>query len=227
MLNVLDARVIKALETSSQKMDNDLIIKTEAEEISTWGKIEHPAKQESIAPTSSRTLILNNLPENSDYSLVQSLIEGAMVLSMKLNREERCARVKLVSSEDCQRLIESCDDGKEVKHKGKLHTIFIERSLETDERDDVLDAYLDCGATRAVAVEGIDLDLTMRALFQLASGSSSSREVEGINDSFNAGVRKVVFRFTSVHDAVSFRTSLRRDVDWKDKKVEFTEDPCA
>lgn len=229
MLNVLGARVTKSPDTvaSQDSEEGGLTAKVESvEEILDRATVVPTEKKQEAANT-SRTLILKGLPESSEYSLVQSLIAGAVILKMELDAEEQCAHVKLTSPDECRRLLEACSNGKVIKHKGKTYTIHFELSSEPDQQDDVLDAYLECGATRVVMVEGIDLDLTMRALFELAQGSTKSRVVEAINDSFGGGARNVVFRFISVYDAVGFRSSLIRHDGWKDKKFEFVQDPCA
>lgn len=227
MLNVLGARTFTTPDTVANKEsdeEEEVSVKREHAYETVTKILEQPA---AVEASRSRTLVVRDLPDNSDYTLVQSLIQGAVILKMEFNEEEQYARIKLPSTDDCQRVIEAHGSGKAIKYKGKTHKICFELSTEPDEQDDILDAYLECGATRAVAVEDIDLDVTMRALFQLGQGPTKSRVVEAINDSFGGGARNVVFRFISIYDAVGFRSSLRPIEGWRDKKAEFARDPCA
>lgn len=224
VLKVLNARVDKtSLTSADQEVDNVPTYMVEEEASPVMTVVGAPPKNVNIA---SRTLMLKNLPNNSDYTLVQSVIHGATILSMNLMQDKNCAQILLTDSDDCQKFVETCKNGVEIKHNGIKHTVFIEVLPEVDEIDSRLDAYLECGATRVIQAEDVDVDLTMRNLHHLASGSTPSREVEAINDSFSGGIRRVTFRFTSIQDAVAFRKSLRSDTEWKNK-MEFVKDPCT
>lgn len=89
--------------------------------------------------------------------------------------------------------------------------------------DPLLELLVQCGVTRAVRVEGVDLDVNMRTLQEMGCGGPPARELEGISDNFSGGVRNVVFRFAGIQDAVAFRSSVLRDERWK-TKVEFVKD---
>lgn len=223
MLNVLTARTGKKPAT----------VKLEEIERTTNGdrvqENQHPATQYpeencTADANNSRTLVLKNLPRNSDYTLIQSLIHDAMILKMGMDEEEQRAYVKLASHHVCRQLVESCGGSKDIRHKGKAYTIQLEVSSKSDEQDDVLDAYLRCGATRSVKVEDIDMDVSMQELLRLGQGADRSRVTETIKDSLRGGVRDVVFRFISIHDAVNFRSSLERIDGWKCNEAKFVKD---
>ncbi|KAK5945769.1 hypothetical protein PMZ80_002977 [Knufia obscura] len=188
----------------------------------------NPTEEEDIekTQTESRTIVLKNLPDDSDHTFVQSLIYGAVVESMILCPENHTAMVKVTNVEDCQGYIDSCPSGIKVKHNRAAHTVLVEKSKEPDYVDDKLQAYLDCGATRVVKVEDADEEMTMKALYKFAEGPSQSREVESIMDACRRGIRNIVFRFSGIHDAVAFRSALLRDRSWRSKNPHFAEDPC-
>lgn len=179
-----------------------------------------------VADPKSRTAVLKNLPDDSDYTFVQCLVYGAAIESMKLYPGTGTARVMLTDVEGCQRYIDSCSTGIKIKVNRVQHVVLVERSPEPDTIDDRLQAYLDCGATRVVKVEDADEDMTTKGLYRFAQGPTQSREVESIMDSCRRGIRNIVFRFSGITDAVAFRSALLRDRSWRSKNPHFTEDPC-
>jgi len=180
-----------------------------------------------VADPKSRTAVLKNLPDDSDYTFVQCLVYGAAIESMKLYPGTGTARVMLTDVEDCQRYIDSCSTGIKIKVNRVQHVVLVERSPEPDTINDRLQAYLDCGATRVVKVEDADEDMTTKGLYRFAQGSTQSREVESIMDSCRRGIRNIVFRFSGITDAVAFRRALLRDRSWRSKNPHFAEDPCV
>lgn len=185
-------------------------------------------KQEAleVVQSESRTVVLRNLPGDSDYTFVQSLVYGAAIESMKLYPETHTATVTLTDVEDCRRYIDSCSSGIKVKINRVQHTVLAEKSPELDTSDNRRQAYLDCGATRVVKVEDTDEDMTTKALYRFAEGPSQSREVESIIDSCRRGIRNILFRFSGIPDAVAFRSALLRDRSWRSRNPHFAEDPC-
>lgn len=190
-------------------------------------KTKHTVNREvQNISTNSRALILKSLPIESDFNLVQSMIHGGAIESMEVNSDQRRAIVKFINSTDCENYIASYPSGIKVKQNGKLYMVHAELSAEPDDRDNVTQAYIDCGATRVVKVDGAKESMTMAALYELAEGSSISRAVEAIVDSYRRGTRSIMFRFANIKDAVSFRVLLSNDRQWKDKVVQFVNDPC-
>lgn len=170
------------------------------------------------------TITISNLPDESDYTLVQSLVRGVPIASMRIIKGQHCAHVKLTDVKACRQFLESHRNGIEFEHHGVVHTASVGLSSGEDTRDDVLQAYLECGATRAVQVHGIDTSLNMEDLLKLSSGLAKSRQVESIEDLFRGNIRRVTFRFTGVKDAVAFRADLGSHIGWVDKKAEFVKD---
>lgn len=174
----------------------------------------------------SRTIILKDLPIESDFNWVQSLIYGGAIESMEVHGDKREALVKFINPAECENYATLCSNGIKIRQNGKQHVVRVERSPEADNRDGVTQAYVDCGATRVVKVDGAKETMTMTALYEFAEGSSPSRAVEAIVDSYRRGSRDIFFRFANIKDAVSFRVLLRKDDEWKDKTVQFMDDPC-
>lgn len=188
----------------------------------TWGT---PPKREK--PRSRvRKVILTGLPASTDLTLVQSLISGGAIDTYTLSPIGHTAYVTFASGDACDKFYEKHPNGIDFKHEGKSYTSFVDRSKDVDVISGMLQGYLDCGATRCVRAVNVDEDWGMRALHRVAEGQKKSRKVEKIIDSFRNGVRTVVFRFTSVSDAVAFRGGLLRGVDWEGVRVEFDKDPC-
>ena len=99
---------------------------------------------------------------------------------------------------------------------------------EVDVVSGILQGHLDCGATRCVRVAGVDEDWGMRPLRRMAQsqGTKTERKVEKIIDSYRNGIRTIVFRFTSIADAVQFRAGMLRSIDFEDAAIDFAKDPC-
>lgn len=200
----------------------------DADKRSTSNMKAKPVEKEVLdrTATKSRTIVLKNLPNDSDYTLMQSLVYGVAITSMKLNQEKNTARVKVTSAEGCQKYVDSCSGSIMVQHNRAIQTVVVQVSEESETFEEKLQAYLDCGATRVVKVEDADERITIKALYRFAEGAPTSREVESVVDSCRRGIRNIVFRFTGIHDAVAFRSDLLRDRGWKSKNPHFSEDPC-
>ena len=174
----------------------------------------------------SRTVVLKNLPDDCDYTLVQSVVYGAAIESMKLDSKSNTAAVKVTTHGDCQLYVDSSSAGLRIKHNRVQHTVLVERSPDQDITDNTLQAYLDCGATRVVKTEDVDEEMKIKAIYDFANGPSQSRQVEMILDSCRRGLRNIVFRFSGIRDAVAFRSVLLKDRNWKGTNPQFAADPC-
>lgn len=88
------------------------------------------AKQESHIKSElqqqARTVILNNLPVTSDYSLLTKLIIGAQVENMVIDRDTLSARVTFVNGEDAQDYARKHTNGMTLRHNGQQCKIQIE-----------------------------------------------------------------------------------------------------
>ena len=118
--------------------------------------------------------------------------------------------------------------------------VFVEKSKEVDVIGGMLQAYLECGATRCVRAVGADEEWGMKALKSLAEGKG--RNIETIIDTYRnkvsllhiqspsdfdiSQVRTIVFRFTSIAAAVEFKKMLIRNEDWEGCNIQFMDDQC-
>lgn len=174
-----------------------------------------------------RTVVLRNLPESADYTVVQSLIYGGQIQTMVLNRQKRAAYVTFTSAADCKGFIDSCSDNQVIfKLQRKTYTADIQLSKKTDPYDARLQTMLDCGATRVVVAENVLDEMPMRELEQRARGPSFVREIEVIYASYRGGQHTVIIRFTNIQDAISFKAMLSKVAELK-AGLRFGEDPCA
>ena len=146
---------------------------------------------------------------------------------MSLSANGKTAYVTFTSGDACDKFYAKYPNGIAFKYEGKSYTVFVDKSNDVDVISGVLQGHLDCGATRCVRIAGVDEDWGMKALSRVAEGPKGRRKVENILDSFRYGVRTVVFRFTSIADAVACRAGLMRSLDFEDCSVEFTKDPCG
>lgn len=196
------------------------------------GRQDQPANQQisgAHVDTRSeyRTIVIRNLPEAADYTIVQSLVYGGQIESMHLDRQKRAAQITFTSASDCDRYTKAIPDGSiTFKLQKKNHTASVELSKKPDQYDSRLQAFVDCGASRVIKAENILEDMSMRELEEKARGPSSIREVEAIYASYRGGCHTVIFRFTNILDAVSFKGVLSRIPELK-KGLQFGEDPCA
>jgi len=99
------------------------------------------------------------------------------------------AYVTFTTADACKSYFEKYPNGIDFKHQGKRHTAFVGIGKEVDVVSSMLQAYLECGASRVVRAIGADEDWGMRALYVLAEGKHKNRKVESIVDSYRNQVR--------------------------------------
>jgi hypothetical protein len=191
-----------------------------------------------------RTIILRNLPADSDLTLVQSLIYGGAIDTFHLSLSKINAYVTFVSADACDKFYNTHPNGIVFKNPKtrRNHVVYVEKGDNVDVVSSILQAYLDCQASRLVRATGADEDWGMRALYKLAE--SKNRKVENIVDTYRdkvglhrsllidlktdqgaSQVRTIIFRFTNIADAVTFRHQLTRDEDWDMCNIQFMDDP--
>ena len=173
-----------------------------------------------------RKIILTGLPVNTDLTLVQSLVSGGAIENFTLSPGGKTAYVTFTTGDACDSFYDRYPNGIPFKFESKPYTAFVDKSSDVDVISGVLQGHLDCGATRCVRVAGVDEDWGMRSLHRLAQGSNPQRKVENIVDSYRNGIRTIVFRFTSIADAVQFRAGMLRSIDFEDAVIDFAKDPC-
>ncbi|KAJ4520449.1 hypothetical protein HRR78_001838 [Exophiala dermatitidis] len=178
-----------------------------------------------------RTIVLGGLPGTAGFTFVQSLIHGGSIETMKLSSSNSAgtatAFITFTSGDACDRYFAKYPNGIGVRHEGKKHIIFVDKSDRVDIMSSIMQGYLDCGASRVVKATGADEDWGIMALNRLAEGKNKTRAVEAVTDSLQDGKRTILFRFTNISDAVKFKSELMRDYDWEGCLIEFAEDPCA
>ncbi|ERF71606.1 hypothetical protein EPUS_00595 [Endocarpon pusillum Z07020] len=186
-----------------------------------WGKPE-PRN----GPTARiRKVILSNLPADSDLTLVQSLVYGGALESFNLMASKTSAYVTFVDADACDAFFDAHPNGLVFKNPKtrRNHVVYVAKGQDVDVVSSVLRAYLDCQASRVVRATGADEDWGMGALYKLAE--SKNRKVETIVDTYRDKVRTIIFRFTNIADAVTFRGQLLRDEDWEMCNIQFMDDP--
>lgn len=210
---------------SDDANDHDSIEEEDRENLKhfrSWG-----APTPRTGPTARvRKILLSNLPVESDLTLVQSLVYGGAIETFNLTTSKTSAFVVFVSADVCDAFFKAHPNGIVFRNPKtrRNHTVYVTKGQDVDVVSGVLQAYLDCQASRVVRATGADEDWGMRALYKLAE--SRNRRVETIHDTYRDKVRTIVFRFTNIADAVTFRGQLLHDEDWEMCNVQFMLDPA-
>lgn len=172
-----------------------------------------------------RTVVIEDLPYNCDYSLLQSLVHSGTIESMSLPNKDTPAHVTFTRADECQQYLGAQPNGiVRYRHGRQQHIAHVRLHNVSTRPDDVMQAYLNCGATRVIQAEGVDEDLPIKGLYRLARSGAASRGVDSVVDSYRGKYRAVEFRFASIQDAVDFRREMNQQ--W-DAELHFGEDPCA
>ena len=179
----------------------------------------------------------------TDLTLVQGLVSGGAIENYILASSCTVAHVTFTTADVCDAFCKKYANGLPFKYYGRSYTAFVDKSKDVDVISGMLQGFIEAGASRCVRATGADEDWGMRALQRLAEGRSRKGKVESILDVYKnaAGVqsligdgsatpkkiRTIVFRFTSIADAVQFRGMLLREEDWEASNIQFMDDPCA
>jgi hypothetical protein len=131
-----------------------------------------------------RKVILSNLPAESDLTLVQSLVYGGAIETFNLMTGKTSAYVTFVNADACDAFYNAHPNGIVFRNPKtrRNHVVYVDKGQDVDVVSGVLQAYLDCQATRVVRATGADEDWGMRALYKLAE--SKNRMVETIVDTY-------------------------------------------
>ncbi|BAE57177.1 hypothetical protein BDV35DRAFT_379997 [Aspergillus flavus] len=177
-----------------------------------------------LAAARVRRVIIRGLPSTwKTPAMVLSLIHGGTIESISVG-PSGTAQVLFCDPEACKAFYDKYPNGIDLDKERKV-TVFVEMGKEVDVVSSQLSFSLSTGATRAVRAVGVDLDVTMRQLFDLAAGNH--RKVEKILDNYVPGeARNVIFRFCSIDDAVRFRAVLVRNESWEQCNIQYAADPC-
>ncbi|KAF7593989.1 hypothetical protein BBP40_010386 [Aspergillus hancockii] len=170
-----------------------------------------------------RKILIKGLPYSwATPAKVLSLIHGGTIESVFV-APSGTAHILFCEHEACQAFYDKYPNGIDLD-TGKV-TVFVEIGKEVDVIGSQLSFSLSTGATRAVRAVGVDLDVNMRQLSEIATGSH--RKVEKILDAYVPGdARNVIFRFCAIDDAVRFRSMLVRNEQWEHCNIQYAADPC-
>ncbi|KAK5275594.1 hypothetical protein LTR40_012793, partial [Exophiala xenobiotica] len=179
-----------------------------------------------------RKVILTGLPATADLTLVQTLIHGGIVESMRLSPagpESTTANAYVVftSADACDKYYDRYPNGFDVRFQGKKYAVLVNKGEDVDVISGMMQGYIDCGATRVIKVSQVDEEWGIVALNKLAEGKNKVRQVETVLDAYRNGERTIHFRFANIPDAVRFKGILIRSFDWEGCSVDFAEDPCS
>lgn len=145
-----------------------------------------------VSENRKRTIVLGGLPGTAGFTFVQSLIHGGSIETMKLSSSNSAgtatAFITFTSGDACDRYFAKYPNGIGVRHEGKKHIIFVDKSDRVDIMSSIVQGYLDCGASRVVKATGADEDWGIMALNRLAEGKNKTRAVEAVTDSLQDGV---------------------------------------
>lgn len=145
-----------------------------------WGKPtprNHPTAR-------VRKIILSNLPPDSDLTLVQSLVYGGAIEVFNLSASKTSAFITFVDADACDAFFNAHPNGVSFRNPKtrRNQVVYVEKGQEVDVLSSILQAYLDCQASRVVRATGADEDWGMRALYKLAE--AKNRKVETIVDTY-------------------------------------------
>ncbi len=145
-------------------------------------------------------VILTGLPATADLTLVQSLVHGGVVESMRLSSasSESCtvkAHVIFTSADACDKYYDKYPNGFEVRFQGKRYPVLVNKGENVDVISGMMQGYLDCGATRVIKVSQVDEEWGIVALNKLAEGKNKVRQVEAVLDAYRNGVRSFLLEF--------------------------------
>ncbi|KAA8649967.1 hypothetical protein EYZ11_009127 [Aspergillus tanneri] len=186
----------------------------------TWGR---PVARDKPAAR-VRTIIIKGLPSAwASPAKVLPFIYGGAIENISVS-SSGTALIRFCDPDACQAFYDKYPNGIDLDKSRKL-TVFVEMGKDVNVVSSQLSFNLSVGATRVVCAVGVDMDITMAQLAQLAS--SQNRKVEKILDYYVPDVpRTVTFRFCSIEDAVRFRAAIIRNIEWEQCNVQYTTDPC-
>jgi hypothetical protein len=190
--------VTAASEDGQDEKDSKKEDREHLQHFKSWGT---PAPRNRPAAR-GRKIVLNNLPADSDLTLVQSLVYGGAIESFNLTASKTSAYIIFVKADACDAFFNAHPNGIVFKNPKtrRNHLVYVNKGENVDVVSSVLQAYLDCQASRVVRATGADEDWGMRALYKLAE--AKNRKVEKIVDTYRDNV--------SLDDLTPFSTSVDR-----------------
>ncbi|KKK12671.1 hypothetical protein ARAM_006322 [Aspergillus rambellii] len=187
---------------------------------SSWGT---PAVRDKAAAQVRRIIIKGLPPSWGAPDKVLSLIHGGLIENVSITPSGN-AHVLFCEHSACKAFYDKYPNGIVLDKERKL-SVFVDMGTQVDVVSSNLSFNLSVGSTRVVRAVGVDMEITMTNLFEIAS--ANNRRVEKIVDTFVPGCPRIVnFRFCSIDDAVRFRAALVRSEEWEHCNVQYTTDPC-
>lgn len=170
---------------------------------------------------------MSSLPRDATFTLVQSLVFGGTLQEIRLSPEKTTAYVTYIDPDKCEKFYDTHPNGITfASADGKKNFCGVDRVNTAEPTSGVIQAQVQCGATRAITAIGVEEDWQIRALRKI--GEDKGGILVGLNDSIREDERRVVtWCFTKIVDAVRFRYYLQKDDEFEVCKVEFASDPCA
>lgn len=141
-----------------------------------------------------RTVVLLGLPRNADFTLVQSLIHGGTIETMRMSpakpdNDTTTAYITFITPAAFKQYYAKYPNGFELRQQGMKYNVFVDKQERPDAISRIMQGYLECGATRVLKVSGAGDGWGIVALHKLATGQPSTRSVEAITDTYRNSVR--------------------------------------
>ncbi|KAI9045073.1 uncharacterized protein KD926_010396 [Aspergillus affinis] len=186
----------------------------------TWGTPASRAKPAARV----RTVIIRGLPSTwATPTKVLSLVHGGRIENVCVS-PRGIAHIRFCEADACLAFYEKYPNGIDLDKSRKV-TVFVDMGKDVDVISSQLSFNLSVGATRVVRAVGVDLEVTMQQMIDLAT--AQNRKIEKIVDSWVPGeARSASFHFCTIEDAVRFRAAIIRDTEWEHCNVQYGSDPC-
>ena len=187
-----------------------------------------PGKSDSsLDPSLIRSVFVKNLPETATLTLVCSLVTGyGKIASMDLDLSNAKARVTFVNPAAARQLVTSNLDGIKFTFHGTPYIVTFSLDSASEPIGIVLQAQLDCGATRCVRAIRVNSEMDVRVITRAAEHHGGG-DAEYISyEAMGKGGCVVIWRWGSIDQAVKFKKGLEMDGKFGRSTVFFSPDPC-
>ncbi|PYH47768.1 uncharacterized protein BP01DRAFT_414087 [Aspergillus saccharolyticus JOP 1030-1] len=209
--------------TASRSLPATHASEEDRENLTTFKSWGPPAPRDKPAAR-IRRIIIKGLPAAwCSPAKVLSFVHGGTIDSINVT-PSGTAHILFCDADACRAFYDKYPNGIDLDRDRKI-TVLVEMGQEVDIIPSGLSFSLSVGATRVVRAVGAQLDVSMEQLVKLAT--SKNGKLEKIIDTYTPGeARSIIFRFCSVDDAVRFRASFVRKVDFEQCNVQYAADPC-
>ena len=107
------------------------------------------------------------------------------LISPNPDRPTVLAQVTFISGDACDNYWNKYPNGFDIRHQGKKWPILVNKKDQVDVVSEMLQGYLECGATRVVKVYDADEEWGVVALNKIAEGRTQTRVVEAVHDTYH------------------------------------------